>query len=111
MRIPRSASSTDSGRAIIWQPGVVRSRLQILITPADVGSRVSVRSRIAPDRPGAPSTTDTVGYLLAWTDQELRIQRRDGTVTTVASSDLLAGKVLEGPPPQRRGGYPARGEP
>lgn len=81
----------------------MRSRLEIRITPADVGSRVSVRSRIAPAGPGAPSTTDTLGYLLAWDEQELHIRRRNGDVVRVATGDLLAGKVLPGPPPQRRG--------
>jgi hypothetical protein len=80
----------------------MRSRLEVRITPADVGSRVSVRSRIAPDGPGAPSTTDTLGYLLAWSNDELRIQRRDGQIVSLATADLLAGKVLPGPPPQRR---------
>ena len=77
------------------------------ISPADVGSRVSVRSRITPAGPGAPSTTDTVGYLRAWTDAHLQIERRNGEVVSVATADLLAGKVLPGPPPERRGGYPA----
>lgn len=85
----------------------MKSRLQVTITPADVGMRVSVRSRILPDGPGAPSTTDTVGYLREWTATELAIERRTGEVVRVATSDLLAGKVLPGPPPQRRAGYPA----
>ena len=83
--------------------GAMRSRLEVRITPADVGSRVSVRSRIAREHPSAPSTTDTLGYLLAWTDDELQIQRRNGEIVRVATADLLAGKVLPGPPPQRRG--------
>lgn len=82
----------------------MRSRLTVSITPADVGARVSVRSSIAPERANGPSTTDTVGYLVAWTDEELRIERRDGTVARVPARDLLAGKVLPGPPPQRRRG-------
>ena len=82
----------------------MRSRLTISITPADVGARVSVRSRIVPAPATGPSTTDTVGYLMAWTDTELRIQRRDGSVASVPVGALLAGKVLPGPPPQRRPG-------
>ena len=81
----------------------MRSRLEVRITPADVGSRVSVRTRIPQEHPAGPSTTDTLGYLLAWTDEELTIQRRNGDVVRVATADLLAGKVLPGPPPQRRG--------
>ena len=87
----------------------MRSRLEVRITPADVGSRVSVRSRIPPEHPGAPSTTDTLGYLLEWTDEALHIRRRDGDVVRVATGDLLAGKVLPGPPPPRRRRNPAAG--
>lgn len=87
----------------------MRSRLQVRITPADVGSRVSVRSRIPPEGPTGPSTTDTLGYLLEWTDEALHIRRRDGDVVRIATADLLAGKVLPGPPPPRRGRKPAAG--
>jgi len=77
----------------------VKARLQVHITPDDVGRRVSVRSRLSA-APGEPSTTDTVGRLLAWTDDELRIERRDGTVASVPVTSLLAGKVLPEQPPR-----------
>ena len=80
----------------------MRGALRILITPADVGRRVSVRSRTH-DAQGPPMT-DAVGALVEWADGRLRIQRRDGSVATLAEADLLAGKVLPDAPPARRQG-------
>ena len=81
----------------------IKGNFVVRITRADVGSRVSVRSRLR-DSAAGPSTTDTVGYLRAWTDEGLRIERRDGTVALIAEADLLAGKILPHPPPERRRG-------
>lgn len=85
----------------------VKSRLVVHITAADVGQRVSVRSRV-PDHDAHASMTDTVGRLLSWDDGVLRVERRDGTVATLAESDLLAGKVIGDPPQRSRGGYADR---
>ena len=68
------------------------------ITPADVGRRVSVRSRLHGQE---VTTTDTVGHLRAWADDELRIERKDGSTATISAADLLAGKVLSDDPPSR----------
>ena len=77
----------------------VKGRLVIQITPADVGRRVSIRSRLhGHEQP----VTDTVGYLRAWDAEYLRVERKDGSTATIPAADLLAGKVLPGPPPQRR---------
>jgi len=78
--------------------------LVVRITSADVGRRVSVRTKLS--EPGAHTTTDTVGRLLSWADAQLVIERRDGSIATLAEQDLLAGKVLIDTPPQRRSGYP-----
>lgn len=78
---------------------MVTSRLVVRITPEDVGSRVSVRSRThAPE--DQPSATDTIGWLRAWQGGELEIQRRDGEVVRVPEADLLAGRTVP-PPPSR----------
>lgn len=78
----------------------MRPHLRVRITAADVGERVTVRSRTgAPD--GEPSTTDTVGYLRSWSGGVLRVQRRDGSVREIDEADIVAGKVL-GPPVVRR---------
>ena len=73
----------------------------VRITPADVGRRVSVRSRLAETGPGAPSSTDTVGRLLDWADDRLTIEKRDGTRVEIAVTDVLAGKVIPEAPVRR----------
>ena len=75
----------------------------VRITPADVGRRVSVRSRIdASD--GEPTTTDTLGYLREWADARLTIEKRDATLVVLDERDLLAGKVIGDPPSRRAAG-------
>ena len=82
----------------------MKSGLVVHITSADVGRRVSVRSRI-PATSGGPSTTDTVGRLLRWDGGKLQIERRDGTIATLREAELLAGKIISDTPPARRSGY------
>lgn len=78
---------------------MMRSRLRVTISPADVGKRVTVRVRThAP--PSEPAFTDVVGELLAWEEGTLRIRRRDGSVTAVEAADLAAARVIP-PPPMR----------
>jgi N-acetylglutamate synthase len=72
----------------------------IRISAADVGARVSVRARI-PAAPGEPSMTDTLGYLRAWADGLLTVERRDGSMVQIRTADLVAGRTIP-PPPQRR---------
>lgn len=75
-------------------------RLIVRISPDDVGSRVSVRSRThAPE--GQPSTTDTIGWLRAWRDGGLEIERRDGQVVRIPEADVLAARVVPPPPSPR----------
>lgn len=81
----------------------MKGGLVVRITPADVGRRVSVRSRI-PAAASEPHTTDSLGYLRRWEAGELSIEKRDGTVVVIAERDLLAGKVVGDPPPRRRPG-------
>ena len=75
----------------------------VRITAADVGQRVSVRSRIQAT-PGEPSTTDTLGYLREWADARLTIEKRNGTMVVLDEKDLLAGKVIGDPPSRRAAG-------
>jgi len=60
----------------------------VTVTPADVGSRVSLR-RTLPDGVG-----DVVGVLESWSSGVLTVRRRDGAVVAVAEDSLLAGKVV-----------------
>nr|WP_167467586.1 GNAT family N-acetyltransferase [Streptomyces rishiriensis] len=77
-------------------------RLEVRITAADVGKRVSVRCLS-----GAASTgdkfTDTVGVLTSWDDDVLVITRKSGESVRVDASSLVAGKVVPAAPARRRG--------
>ncbi|MFA3875001.1 GNAT family N-acetyltransferase [Streptomyces sp. MMCC 100] len=77
-------------------------RLEVRITTADVGKRVSVRRLSEPGVAGE-KFTDTVGVLTSWTDGVLLITRKSGESVRVAESDLVAGKVVPPAPARRRG--------
>lgn len=66
-----------------------------------VGSRVAVRSRIAPPPPSGPTLTDTVGELVGIDATHLRIATRTGEVA-VARDRVVAARVIP-PKPTRRG--------
>ncbi|MCX5376064.1 GNAT family N-acetyltransferase [Streptomyces sp. NBC_00091] len=76
--------------------------LEIRITPADVGKRVSVR-RVEDGGSGSPSFTDTVGVLTSWNEGVLTITRKDGVSVRIAESSLVAGKTVPPAPARRRG--------
>ncbi|MCP3820786.1 GNAT family N-acetyltransferase [Streptomyces sp. A3M-1-3] len=77
-------------------------RLEVRITPADVGKRVSVRCLT--DDPKAPEKfTDTVGVLTSWDKGVLLITRRTGESVRIPESALVAGKVAPSAPARRRG--------
>lgn len=76
--------------------------LEIRITPADVGKRVSVR-RVEEEGRVPPSFTDTVGVLTSWNEGVLTITRRDGVSVRIAESSLVAGKTVPPAPARRRG--------
>jgi hypothetical protein len=77
------------------------TRPSVQISPADVGARVSVRTRLRPPRPSGHTMTDTLGYLRSWRDGILEVERRDGTLARLAEQDLIAGKRIP-PAPERR---------
>jgi hypothetical protein len=77
----------------------MRARLAVRISVADVGARVTVRARH--DGPEA-AMADVVGVLRSWDDGVLTIERRDGTLRTVAQDDLVAGRVVPTDPVRRR---------
>ncbi|MET9469855.1 GNAT family N-acetyltransferase [Streptomyces sp. NPDC006544] len=84
-------------------------RLEIRITPSDVGKRVSVR-RVERGLGGAPSFTDTVGVLTSWDTGVVTITRRTGERVRIAESALVAGKVVPAAPARRRGPAASFGE-
>ncbi|MBQ1091677.1 GNAT family N-acetyltransferase [Streptomyces sp. B93] len=77
-------------------------RLEVRITAADVGKRVSVR-RLTGASVTAGKFTDTVGVLTSWDEGVLVITRRDGESVRIPESSLVAGKVVPAAPARRRG--------
>ncbi|MEU6286163.1 GNAT family N-acetyltransferase [Streptomyces sp. NPDC046988] len=77
-------------------------RLEVRITTADVGKRVSVR-RLSEAGGSLEKFTDTVGVLTSWTDGVLLITRKSGETVRIAESALVAGKVVPPAPARRRG--------
>jgi hypothetical protein len=63
----------------------------VAVTPADVGSRVTLRRAVA------DGVSDVVGELLSWSSGVLSVRRRDGSVVEVPESALVAARVV--PPP------------
>ncbi|BBA99883.1 putative acetyltransferase [Actinacidiphila reveromycinica] len=76
-------------------------RLEIRITPADVGKRVSVR-QVIQVTDGHPTFTDTVGVLASWDTGVVCVTRRTGETVRIGEETLVAGKVVP-PAPERRG--------
>lgn len=76
--------------------------LEVRITPADVGKRVSVR-RVERGSSGAPVHTDAVGVLTSWNEGVLLITQKNGKTVRIAESSLVAGKVVPPAPARRRG--------
>lgn len=77
-------------------------RLEVRITTADVGKRVSVRRLSEPGVAGE-KFTDTVGVLTSWDDGVLLITRKSGESVRIPESTLVAGKVVPSAPARRRG--------
>ncbi|MFI1799088.1 GNAT family N-acetyltransferase [Streptomyces sp. NPDC020379] len=77
-------------------------RLEVRISTADVGKRVSVRRLNDPGR-SPERFTDTVGVLDSWDGGVLRITRRTGETVVIEESSLVAGKVIPAAPARRRG--------
>ncbi|WP_329122390.1 GNAT family N-acetyltransferase [Streptomyces sp. NBC_01465] len=83
-------------------------RLEVRITPDDVGKRVSVR-QFTDNPDGGEKFTDTVGVLTSWNDGVLSITRKSGESVRVSESSLVAGKSVPAAPARRRGpsaGFP-----
>ncbi|MEU2230323.1 GNAT family N-acetyltransferase [Streptomyces vietnamensis] len=77
-------------------------RLEVRITSADVGKRVSVRYVTDSAEPGE-KFTDAVGVLTSWDAGVLLITRKSGESVRIAESALAAGKVVPAAPARRRG--------
>ena len=64
-------------------------RYELSISAANVGSRVSVRRKLAEGGLG-----DVLGELTGWSDGVLTVRRKDGNSVSIAEGDLVAGKVV-----------------
>ncbi|MFD4861383.1 GNAT family N-acetyltransferase [Streptomyces atratus] len=80
----------------------IGGQLEVRITPADVGKRVSVRRTTERGSQG-PKFTDTVGVLTSWDSGVLSVTTKSGDVVRIADSTLVAGKVVPAAPARRRG--------
>lgn len=87
----------------------IGGRLEVRITPADVGKRVSVRRRTDGGGAGA-EFTDAVGVLTSWNNGVLSITRKSGESVHIVESSLVAGKVVPAAPARRRGPAASFGE-
>lgn len=68
-----------------------------MLSTRDVGHRVSVR-RLEGGR-----AVDAVGHLLDLSDTELRVLRKDGTITVVDPAGVTAARAVPDQPARRRG--------
>jgi len=80
----------------------VRYRLEVRLTPADIGQRVVIRWR-PPGPADSKQMTDVLGILERADDQSFAVRRtRDGQLVVVPRERALAGKVVPPARPRRR---------
>lgn len=77
-------------------------RLEVRITGADVGKRVSVRY-VTDSATAGEKFTDAVGVLTSWDAGVLLITRKSGESVRIAETALAAGKIVPPAPARRRG--------
>jgi N-acetylglutamate synthase len=80
----------------------VRYRLEVRLTPADVGQRVVIRWRRPAPGDGEP-VADVLGILEEADAGSFAVRTCDGKLVVIPAGRALAGKVVP-PPPARRGG-------
>ena len=79
----------------------MRYRLEVRLTPADVGQRVVIRWR----RPGpgdGEQIADVLGILEANDPASFAVRTSDGALVVIPAARALAGKVVPPAPPNRR---------
>jgi hypothetical protein len=80
----------------------MRYRLEVQITAADAGQRVTIRWR-PPELDGSKLMTDVLGILEEADDQFFKVRRsRDQQLVVIPRGRALAGKVVPPAPPPRR---------
>lgn len=80
----------------------MRYRLEVRLTPADIGKRVVIRWR-PPGPEDSKQMTDVLGILEQADDQSFKVRRtRDGQLVVVPRGRAIAGKVVPPARAQRR---------
>ena len=82
----------------------MRYRLEVRLTPADIGQRVVIRWRPGPE--GSTQMTDVLGILEQADDQSFTVRTRDGQLVVIPRTRALAGKVIPPAPPRRPRQHP-----
>ena len=82
------------------QVTVVRYRLVVRLTAADVGQRVVIRWR-RPGPDGGEQVTDVLGILVEHHADSFTVRTAGGQLVVIPSTRALAGKVVPARPPRR----------
>jgi N-acetylglutamate synthase len=83
----------------------MRYRLEVSLTPADVGQRVVIRWR-PPSLDATGQMTDVLGILEKADNESFAVRTRDGILAVIPRTRALAGKVIPPPPPRRPRKHP-----
>ena len=75
-------------------------RLEVRLTRADVGKRVTIRWRPGPA--DSKQATDVLGILEQADAGSFAVRTRDGKLVVIPAGRALAGKVVPPPPAHRR---------
>jgi N-acetylglutamate synthase len=81
----------------------VRYRLEVRLTPADVGKRVVIRW-LLPGPGDRGQMTDVLGILEQADAESFAVRTRDGALVVIPAGRALAGKVVPPPPVRPRRG-------
>jgi hypothetical protein len=83
----------------------VRYRLEVRLTPADVGQRVVIRWR-RPAPGDGESIADVLGILEEADAGSFAVRTSDGKLVVIPAGRALAGKVVPPPPARQRSAGP-----
>lgn len=83
----------------------MRYRLEVRLTPADVGQRVVIRWR-PPCLDASGQITDVLGILEEADDLSFAVRTRDQTLIVIPRTRALASKVIPQAPPPRPRNHP-----
>ena len=83
----------------------MRYRLELRLTPADVGQRVVIRWQ-PPSLDASDQMTDVLGILEEADAESFAVRTRDGTLIVIPRTSALAGKVISPAPPRRPRKHP-----